>query len=161
MLNQISISSVDQSRFSKCFTKPLYESFCFSKIPETILSLLTGEGEGLPPSCYSMSEGSYEGVVLFFLDAFGWSIFNRYKDHPFCRRFLQQGIVSKISTQFPSTTAAHVTTIHTGLEVGETGIYEWFQYEPLVDEMIAPLLFSRAGDPIHNSLLQSEHSVRD
>ena len=38
-----------------------------------------------------------------------------------------------------------MTTLHTGVRSGETGIYEWFQYEPALDRLIAPLLFSYAG----------------
>jgi len=36
--------------------------------------------------------------------------------------------------------------------VGESGIYEWFQYEPALDRLIAPLLFSYAGDDRRETL---------
>jgi hypothetical protein len=39
-----------------------------------------------------------------------------------------------------------VTCLNTGLEVGQSGVYEWFYYEPILDQMISPLLFSFAGD---------------
>lgn len=157
MINQESIDAIEKASFSACFVKPLYDSFCFSNIPHAIESLLTGKdtGRGLPSSCFIGSE-TYDMALLFFLDAWGWRFFEKYQSHPFCQRFLTSGKVSKLTSQFPSTTAAEVTSIHTGLEVGETGIYEWYYYEPLVDRMIAPLLFSYAGDKIPKSLLSSE-----
>jgi len=90
----------------------------------------------------------YEDVIFFLLDGFGWNAFEHYVDHyPFLKRFSHgEGIASKITSQFPSTTAAHITCLNTGLSVGQTGIYEWFYYEPKVDAVIAPLLFSYAGD---------------
>jgi predicted AlkP superfamily pyrophosphatase or phosphodiesterase len=50
-----------------------------------------------------------------------------------------------LTSQFPSTTPAQITTIHSGLPVGQHGIYEWFHYLPELDSIIAPLLFSFAG----------------
>lgn len=154
MINQESIRAVEAASFSASFCKPLYDSFCFSRIPATIRALLQGVEGGLPSSC--IQKGPYDQVIVLFLDAFGWKFFKRHEDHPFLARFAKNGIVSQVTSQFPSTTAAHVTTMHTGLEVGQSGIYEWFQYEPLVDRMIAPLLFGYAGEEGSNSLLAAE-----
>ena len=67
----------------------------------------------------------YQKVVLLFVDAYGWRFWQQ--DHarfPFLRRFAEQGMVTRLTSQFPSTTAAHVTAMHTGLPVGESGVYE-------------------------------------
>jgi hypothetical protein len=86
------------------------------------------------------------GVIL--LDAFGRRFLERHGDHPFLRRLE----VTEIESQFPSTTAAHVTTMHTGRPVGEHRLYEWNVYEPALDAIITPLLFSFAGDEERDTL---------
>src|SRR2546429_6439537 len=53
-----------------------------------------------------------------------------------------------MTTKFPAMTAAQTTCIHTGLNVVQSGVYEWNYYEPLVDDIISPLLFSYARDKI-------------
>ena len=91
----------------------------------------------------------YNTVIFFFIDAFGWRFFERYAEkYAFLKTVSSQGVVSKLTSQFPSTTAAHVTCMHTGLNVGQSGVYEWNYYEPLVDDIISPLLFSYARDKI-------------
>ncbi len=154
MMNQLSIDAVAKARFDQDFCHPLYDSYCFSRIPQTIRGLLTGKPEGgLPIDVLGGAKGEYDFVLLILLDSFGWRFFEHYAEKfPFLQRFLQNGVVSKITTQFPSTTAAHITSINTGLEVGQSGVYEWFYYEPLVDQVIAPLLFSHAGEKAISSL---------
>ncbi len=148
MLNTTSVDAVSAARFSPQFMRPLYDSYCFANIPLSIAPLLTGDDSlALPRDVFGDLPTHYDKVILFFVDAFGWRFFERYADkYPFLKAFLEQGVVSKMTSQFPSTTAAHSTCIHTGLNVGQSGVYEWNYYEPLVDDIISPLLFSYATD---------------
>lgn len=71
----------------------------------------------------------YDNVIVLFIDAFGWNLFDRYKDkYPFLKRFVAKGTASKITSQFPSTTAVHVTTMHSGKKAWEHGIPEYRHY---------------------------------
>lgn len=144
MINQKSVDAVNASKFGEQFTKPLYNSYCFSNIPQTVKNLLAGEGkQALPDDVLPSGMKQYDKVVLFFIDSFGWRFFEKYQEkYPFLQRIIKNGVASKITSQFPSTTPAHVTCIHTGLPVGESGVYEWIYYEPKVDAMISPLMFT-------------------
>jgi len=157
MLNTVSVNAVDSSKFSQQFVKPLYESYCFSNLPQTIDFLLTGEGaSALPLDVFGSLSTKYDKVMLFFVDAFGWRFFERYAGkYEFLKTIIKQGVVSKMTSQFPSTTAAHTTCIHTGLNVGQSGVYEWQYYEPLVDDIIMPLFFSYARDKGRDTLKQT------
>jgi hypothetical protein len=128
---------------------PRHDEGGFAALPATVARLLgVGEGgvalDGLPARA--------ERVVLVLLDAFGWAFFTRHGDHPLLRRF---DAVVPLTTQFPSTTTAHITTLHTGVALGEHGLYEWNVYEPSLDALITPLLFCFAGDGARDSLLRA------
>jgi predicted AlkP superfamily pyrophosphatase or phosphodiesterase len=153
MLNSQSVKTVNSSVFSKHFTKPTYSNYSFANIPGTILNLLgVNSTKKLPTN--TIKQNRAEKIVFLFMDSFGWVFWEKhYKNYPFLSRFLKEGIVSKLTSQFPSTTAAHVTTIHTTEDVGQSGIHEWFYYEPYVDAIIAPLLFSFAGKKERDTLL--------
>ncbi len=106
----------------------------FLAVPQSVERLLAGAPgglPGLPDRCESV------GVVL--LDAFGRRFLDRHADHPFLRRLA----VTELTSQFPSTTTAHVTTMHTGRPLTDHGLYEWNVYEPAVDAIVTPL---RLGD---------------
>jgi hypothetical protein len=113
------------------FVKPRYDSGGFAGIPSRIIDAFASK--------------KYDAVVLFLVDGFGWRFFERFQDAPFMQRIAKHGTIEKLTSQFPSTTAAHLTTIHTGLPVGLSGVYEWYTYEPQLDQVIAPLLFSYSG----------------
>jgi hypothetical protein len=128
---------------------PRYDAGGFAALPATVARLLgLGEGgvalEGLPVPA--------RHVVLVLLDAFGWPFFTRHGDHPLLRRL---DAVARLTTQFPATTTAHITTLHTGLPVGEHGLYEWNVYDPALDALVTPLLFSFAGDGGRDTLLRA------
>jgi predicted AlkP superfamily pyrophosphatase or phosphodiesterase len=155
VINTTSLETIKKGYLPNGFVKPQYDSYCFSNIPGTIEYALTAKNSlpMLPLDTLGNFAGTYDKVILFFIDAFGWRFFEKYQDkYPFLKRVIIDGVVSKLTSQFPSTTAAHVTTIHTGLPVGESGVYEWFYYEPKVDAIIAPLLFSFAGKKERNTL---------
>lgn len=160
MINQHSIETVDASTFSERFRAPNYDAYCFANIPGTIEAMLCGTTTRpqLPADVLPTTMSQPRHVVLFFIDAFGWRFFERYREQfQTLRRFCEHGVASKTTSQFPSTTAAHVTTINTGLPVYESGVFEWYYYEPTLDTVIAPLLFSFAGKDQDRGTLTAAH----
>ncbi len=139
---------------------PAHGTACFDMLPATILHALTGTSVDRPLELGPLA-GRYERVVIVYFDAFGWQWYERHGAHPLLERARDHGHVSKLTSQFPSTTAAHMTTIHTGLPVGAHGVYEWFMFLPKADRIIAPLLFSFAGDALPNTLLAHGVSAAD
>ncbi len=109
----------------------------FAAIPAYLEHLFGGEGEPLP----NLPDRA-DRVVVILLDAFGRVFRERFADHPLIRRLE----VCELESQFPSTTTAHVTTMHTGLPVGAHGLYEWNVLEPSLGRVITPLRFAFAGD---------------
>jgi predicted AlkP superfamily pyrophosphatase or phosphodiesterase len=157
MINQESLQIVAEAHFGPGFVKPRYTDYGFARIPPTITRLLTGLGPaGLPPGILHGLPQRYDRVIVFLVDAFGWRFLEQYGEaYPALRRLLDEGVVSKLTSQFPSTTAAHVTCMHTGLPVAESGIYEWHIYEPALGRIITPLLWSFADEKTRDTLLQT------
>lgn len=113
------------------FIKPRYDSGGFAHLPQHIQEIF--------------EKKEYQTAIFFFIDGFGWRFYQDFKEHPFFVELEKHGSIEKITSQFPSTTAAHVTTWHTGLPVGESGIFEWQYYEPKLDAIFASLLYSYGG----------------
>ena len=124
------------------FVKPRFDAHGFANLPALVTSLLGG-----PPAASPLDglNATYDNVVLFFVDGFGWRFFERFADMPALQRFQTAGKVAKLTSLFPSTTSAHIPFIHSGQPMGESGLHEWNYYEPLLDAMIVPLLFSFSG----------------
>ena len=151
-----SVAAVDAARRATphAGVRPLADGYTFTALPATVERLLTGgQDRGLPPAALGDAPARADRVVLVLLDAFGWRFLERYADgHALLRRFLDEGTVAKLTTQFPSTTTAHVTTLHTGRSLAEHGLYEWNLYEPALDALVIPLMFSFAGDARRDTL---------
>ena len=89
-----------------------------------------------------------ERVALLLLDSLGLSFLHRHDDHPLLERLE----ITPLRSQFPSTTTAHVTTVHSGLGVQEHGLYEWNVLEPELDRIICPLRFTLAESTVSGEL---------
>ena len=128
------------------------DKYNLSKLPDSIISVLTPEkSENVLP--YTYFNHPYDKVVLFVIDGLGKNYLQKFKDKSkFLKTIHKIGSDLFLTCQFPSTTASNVTTIHTGLDVTRHGIYEWFYYEPLVDDIIAPVLFSYVRDEERETL---------
>ena len=79
-------------------------------------------------------------VVLFLVDGFGYNIFKKEATKfPFFKKLDEGGFSEKITTIFPSTTAAGITTFESGLTPREHGLFKWNIYLREVDAVVQPL----------------------
>jgi hypothetical protein len=164
VIDGASVRAVDGSRRGRdgASVMPLAHGYTFAALPATVQRLLAGGPGGVPHAALGPAPERVDRVALVFLDAFGWRFFCRHAErHPLLRRILADGAVAKLTTQFPSTTAAHVTTMHTGRPVGEHGVYEWNIYEAGVDAIVTPLMCSFAGDAGRDTLLAAGGDIAD
>jgi hypothetical protein len=128
------------------FVFPLHGGFCFSGLPGSIERLFGSGGSqyALPEVCFA-GVPPRRRVVLFFLDAFGWAFIERHRSHPGVRLFFEHGRVSLLTSQFPSSTGAHVTTLKSGLSVGATGVPSLAYFDPLAGGVMNPFKYSLVG----------------
>ncbi len=96
-------------------------------------------------------------VVLVYFDAFGWRFLERHADHP----LFEVADAERWSSCFPSTTTVHSTTIHSGLRLGEHGLYEWNVFEPRLNRLVTPLWFCFAGDDRPGTLFDAGLTAHD
>ena len=110
-------------------------------IPHTILSHF-----GIPTVKLPLSKTTTENIegsrnlVLFLIDGFGFNVYERIAvKNNFFKLFSKNGKVSKITSVFPATTAAALTTLHSGQAPIEHGFFEWNLYFPAIEEIIESL----------------------
>jgi len=131
----------------KNLISPNYGHGCFADLPNLIQSCLTDQPAptglaGIPEALLR----KYGAVIVVLADAFGWQhVGPRIEQHSLLQQIAGEGVITQWTSQFPSTTAAHVTCIHSGLPPGQSGVFEWEYYDPAVDATITPLLFSYGG----------------
>ncbi len=114
---------------------PDYEKYCLSNVSPTIEKIL-----GLKTKRPTIQvTAKSEKVVLLLLDGFGFSQWSF--QHDLVEAFTKVGDIFPITTVFPSTTAAGVTAVHTGLTPQEHALFEWYMYFNEYDMIIATLPF--------------------
>ena len=144
MINEDSILKLSKCGFNipnTCI--PCFESYSVANIPNSVLKMFEIESDGvtLPEVAIGGYKEKPTNIILILLDAFGWNSFEKYAGQfDFIKRFESNGIISKVTSQFPSTTSVNITTINTGLPITQHGILEWFYYDARIGYNILPLL---------------------
>ncbi len=134
---------------------PDYSGYCLSNVPSTILSIfgIKQERPVLPKDALGgVDPSGVDNVILLLCDGFGYNEWRRQEGKGFVGALSRKGSVRPITTVFPSTTAAALTTVSTGLTPQEHGLPEWYVYMDEVGDVIATLPFSRVGDKRRDTL---------
>jgi hypothetical protein len=129
--------------------KPDYEGYCLSNVPATVQSLfgLDAGRPRLPKDALGNVETSnVDNVILMLCDGLGYNEWRRNPGTGFFGALSAKGSVRAITSVFPSTTAAALTTVSTGLTPQEHGLPEWFVYMQELGEIIVTLPFTRLGE---------------
>jgi hypothetical protein len=128
--------------------RPIYADYSFGNIANTIEYLFTGAKRGalLPADCFGGNYGKPQKIVLFFVDSFGWQFWCQYRDRfRTLRKVAEDGTLTPISSLFPSTTAASVSTLNLGVLPAQHALYEWNVYIPAYGEVVQSLAFTPLG----------------
>jgi predicted AlkP superfamily pyrophosphatase or phosphodiesterase len=135
------------------FVYPYYENYSIAEIEPTIRTLFN-----IPTSRKTFPVEFFNGkarrqIILLIVDGLG---FNHLLDHgtgtPFFDKLMNNGEVYPITSVFPSTTPAALTTIHTGYTPQEHGLIEWYTYFEEFQKVIMPMQFRSGWDEAPNFL---------
>lgn len=126
------------------FVYPEYDGKSLLNIPSTILSLFGGSPfkKTLLKNFYQNAEGA-EKIILFLIDGLGFNLFQKATlEYPFFQNLKKNGFTSSITTVFPSTTAAALNSLYSGLSPFEHGLPEWYVYFPELGCVLESLPFA-------------------
>ncbi len=141
MIRHDLLHTIKRDRLHESFIYPYYGALSIAEIPHTIETILGKEAERAPLSFIS-EIGKYDRAIMFFVDGFGFDHFIDYQSWlPFFHLLTERGTVYPITSVFPSTTPAALTTFHTGHTPQEHGLPEWTVYFEEFGEVIEPLPF--------------------
>jgi len=117
-------------------------------IPHTILRSFLPHERGID------GIGKIEGdrIILVLVDALGLNLYSKYwKDF---------GYLISLSSVFPSTTAAAVTSIFTGLTPKEHGLLEWYMYYEDYGDVIKSIPFAPMDSDKNDALLDMGYNPK-
>jgi predicted AlkP superfamily pyrophosphatase or phosphodiesterase len=141
------------------FIYPRYDGYSLYNIIPTIFKLfgLDLGKKTLPDEIYKKYIDKNQKIVLFLTDGFGYEQCKEVsQDVPFLEKLLGDNRIYPITSVFPSTTAASLTTLATGLTPQEHGLFEWNLYIKEIDQIIQTLPFSKLGKKAKANELLSE-----
>lgn len=156
MIRHDEIALIRTSQDRNGFIYPWYGGRSIAEIGPSILSLfgLPAHRPTLVPSIMENPALQAPKKIFLLIDGFGMNHFIKYgPSHPVFKNIIERGTVHALTSVFPSTTSAALTTIHTGITPQEHGLPEWNVYFEEFDSIIQTLPFRAWGMTEADSLL--------
>lgn len=120
---------------------PDYGGWCVGEIPRSLEQILLGTETAGDIASYIKGRSGHR-FIFVVLDGLGYYPIKRKESRlPFFSRCFREGNALPITTVFPSTTGAAITTFHTGRTPGEHGVIEWNLYLSEIDMLVESLPF--------------------
>ncbi|MDB5189475.1 MAG: hypothetical protein JWL82_432 [Parcubacteria group bacterium] len=142
MIHHDLLHVIKKDRQHESFIYPYYGSYSIAEVPPSIrqwLGLPHGDRAVFPFS--ARHDHGYTSVLFFFIDGLGFDHFVDYEQElPFFHRLKEKSDVYPITSVFPSTTPAALTTLHTNKTPQEHGLPEWMVYFEECNEIVHPFL---------------------
>ncbi|HVI03849.1 MAG TPA: alkaline phosphatase family protein [Enhygromyxa sp.] len=157
MFNAESLEIIIRERRHDGFVRPDYGRFSLAEVPTTLAAILGSSSDRptLPAELWHKHAG-VRRVLCLLVDGFGLDQFLDYRALlPTLQRIEHAGDVHALTSVFPSTTPAALTTMHTGLTPQEHGLPEWTVFFEEIDEIIETLPFRVLLTPGRDTLLEA------
>ena len=136
------------------FIFPDYKKYSISNIASSVSNLfgIKSEKNNLPE--HVLPNNGEESVVLFLIDGLGFNQFQKNINQiKLFKKLEKKSEIFPLTSVFPSTTPAALTSIHTGLTPQEHGLPEWTVYFEEADKIIETLPFRPIFDPNRETML--------
>ena len=140
MIHHDIAEEIRQENKRNTFLYPWYGKYSLAEVPSSLMPVF-GLPSARPQFPFKLAEKTYDRVFLFFVDGLGFDHFVKHQDLPLFKVLAEQGDVYPITSTFPATTPAALTTIHTGRTPQEHGLPEWTLYLEELGQRIESLPF--------------------
>ncbi len=138
------------------FIVPDYDGHTIGNVPATIAALLDAPFEGLRPLANPLWQplGKVRRVVLFIVDALGWNLFQQERQR-LSGIFDRAQVEGQITSIFPSTTVAALSTLWSGLAPAQHGMLGLELFMPDFAVTMQTLGFTPAFDKYPDALVKA------
>ncbi|MCB8984975.1 MAG: alkaline phosphatase family protein [Ardenticatenaceae bacterium] len=138
------------------FVIPDYSSRTIGNVPATIAALLGVPFTGLRPLPSPLWQplGPAKRVVLLIMDAFGWNLFQK-EQHNFPSFMHQPHVAGQITSIFPSTTVAALSSLWTGLGPAQHGMVGLNLFMPQYAVTMQTLAFTPSFEKHPDALIKA------
>lgn len=139
------------------FLWPAYDGRSIANVPATVASILNAQFNGLPPLAEPLWQPYSAGakrVVVLLLDAFGWNLLQAQQQR-LSNILNKADRVEKITSIFPSTTTAALSSVWTGVGPARHGMMGLNLFFPEYGSAGQTLTFTPTFGHYPNSLIEA------